>query len=170
MSSLPTLEPQATPSRRSRGGHRGTNNRSNNGRAQNATPKRSRDNEEPDTKVTPHSQNTTSRRGKFGAQLSAKTTNEADITGNIDVSKTISSSRRLPKPSVDVPDLTARLTHSLTVPPYSECVICFSAIHPQQPTWSCTPSEETNRCCYGVFHNKCRSSSKRDILYAELIV
>ncbi|CAG8701779.1 16967_t:CDS:2, partial [Acaulospora colombiana] len=24
-----------------------------------------------------------------------------------------------------------------------------------QPTWACTVSEETNRCCWGVFHNKC---------------
>ena len=52
-------------------------------------------------------------------------------------------------------DLTTRLTESMSKPPYADCPICFNEIHPLQPTWSCATSEETNRCCWTVFHNKC---------------
>ena len=70
-------------------------------------------------------------------------------------------------------DLTSRLIRDLSVPPYADCPICFSAIHPAQPTWSCSPlipisavgddedgkssgrAAETAQCCWTTFHLKC---------------
>ncbi|CAL1709094.1 unnamed protein product [Somion occarium] len=71
-------------------------------------------------------------------------------------------------------DLTSRLIHSLSRPPYADCPICFSAIHPAQPSWSCSPlipispvtdekessgeasrTAETAQCCWTTFHLKC---------------
>lgn len=49
------------------------------------------------------------------------------------------SSRPVP-PKEDT--LTNRLIHSLRTPPYADCPICFNAIFPGQPTWSCSPSSE----------------------------
>jgi transcriptional repressor NF-X1 len=43
------------------------------------------------------------------------------------------------KPDAKSDSLTSRLTHSLSVPPYADCPICFNAIHPDQPIWSCQP-------------------------------
>ncbi|KZP23527.1 hypothetical protein FIBSPDRAFT_910249 [Athelia psychrophila] len=68
--------------------------------------------------------------------------------------------------------LTATLIHALKTPPYSDCPICFAAIHPAQPTWSCSPSQgarvpdengelgeeketESAQCCWTTFHLKC---------------
>ncbi|KAF7984426.1 hypothetical protein HWV62_14490 [Athelia sp. TMB] len=68
--------------------------------------------------------------------------------------------------------LTATLIHALKTPPYSDCPICFAAIHPAQPTWSCSPSHvtrmpeengdfdegkesESSQCCWTTFHLKC---------------
>lgn len=72
-------------------------------------------------------------------------------------------------------DLTSTLIHDLSTPPYPDCLICFSAIHPLQPTWSCSPiipissasddetsketkdsrASETSQCCWATFHLKC---------------
>ncbi|EJD48338.1 hypothetical protein AURDEDRAFT_86187 [Auricularia subglabra TFB-10046 SS5] len=52
-------------------------------------------------------------------------------------------------------DLTNRLAQGLSVPPYTDCAICFNAIHPAQPTWSCSPSTEATACCWTTFHLKC---------------
>jgi len=41
-------------------------------------------------------------------------------------------------------DLASTLIHSLRTPPYPDCPICFSAIHPAQSTWSCSPSIPIN--------------------------
>ncbi|EKM57230.1 uncharacterized protein PHACADRAFT_142441 [Phanerochaete carnosa HHB-10118-sp] len=70
-------------------------------------------------------------------------------------------------------DLTSRLTRELSTPPYPDCLICFSVIHPAQPTWSCSPlipiaaamddeydkvstkTTETAQCCWTTYHLKC---------------
>ncbi|TFK47511.1 hypothetical protein OE88DRAFT_1720598 [Heliocybe sulcata] len=64
-------------------------------------------------------------------------------------------------------DLTSTLIHNLRTPPYPDCPICFSAINPFQPTWSCSPSipiaaaegedkeNENMQCCWTTFHLKC---------------
>ncbi|KAI0938639.1 hypothetical protein AcV5_000275 [Taiwanofungus camphoratus] len=90
-------------------------------------------------------------------------------------------------------DLTSRLKHELGTPPYLDCLICFAAIHPGQPTWSCLPSMpvtaagddgadgadgagnehragETAQCCWTTFHLKCIRSwavkSVKDVVEA----
>ena len=78
------------------------------------------------------------------------------------------------KPKGD--DLTSTLTYALSTPPYPDCPICFTAIHPTQPTWSCSPSrfdrvDEENReenanfqCCWTTFHLKCiRSWAEKSV-------
>lgn len=56
-------------------------------------------------------------------------------------------------------DFTSTLIRGLSVAPYIECIICFSPIHPAQPTWSCSPiipiAEETSQYCWSTFHLKC---------------
>ncbi|KAJ7145342.1 hypothetical protein C8R43DRAFT_546162 [Mycena crocata] len=68
------------------------------------------------------------------------------------------STRPRPKPAPVADDLTSILTAALGTPPYSDCPICFSAVHPAQPTWSCSPSIavlETQQYCWTTFHLKC---------------
>ncbi|KAG9218189.1 hypothetical protein CCMSSC00406_0010217 [Pleurotus cornucopiae] len=61
---------------------------------------------------------------------------------------------RLKKPAGD--DLTSKLIYTLSTPPYADCPICFAAIHPAQPVWSCLPSvNDGPSCCYTPFHLKC---------------
>ncbi|KAJ7039810.1 hypothetical protein C8F04DRAFT_996217 [Mycena alexandri] len=70
---------------------------------------------------------------------------------------------RQAKPAAPVADdLTSILTAALRTPPYPDCPICFSAVHPAQPTWSCSPSlpvldtaSTEEHCCYTTFHLKC---------------
>jgi len=53
-------------------------------------------------------------------------------------------------------DLTSILTFSLSTPPFPECMICFNRIRPEQPTWSCSPTEEKEaQSCWNTFHFKC---------------
>jgi transcriptional repressor NF-X1 len=53
-------------------------------------------------------------------------------------------------------DLTSILIFSLSTPPFPECMICFNRIRPEQPTWSCSPSEEKEaQSCWNTFHLKC---------------
>ncbi|KIM34525.1 hypothetical protein M408DRAFT_19420 [Serendipita vermifera MAFF 305830] len=104
----------------------------------------------------PNPQSTRAR--KFGGQLTTSTS--TDKATNAPTKESKSSETREAAPhmrseGVNIPDLTAKLMNTLKSPPYAECVICFAPIIPQQPTWACTVSEETNRCCWGVFHNKC---------------
>lgn len=161
---------QQTPNSQQNTNTRGYRGR---GRGRGRNPRRGGQSTTPATegaRVTPNENTSTtgppqksSRSRKFGGQLS---TNEPPAP----LTTTPSSSRRRePRPSeqkdvqttysrsgdVTIPDLTAKLIDTLKTPPYADCVICWSSIHPQQPTWSCTLSEETNRCCWGVFHNKC---------------
>ncbi|TRM63424.1 hypothetical protein BD626DRAFT_494323 [Schizophyllum amplum] len=65
---------------------------------------------------------------------------------------------RLVEPPAD--DLTSTLIHALKTPPYPDCPICFSSIHPAQPTWSCSPNipvitEGEAQYCWTTFHLKC---------------
>ncbi|KAJ7096711.1 hypothetical protein B0H15DRAFT_54387 [Mycena belliarum] len=66
--------------------------------------------------------------------------------------------RPKPKAAPVADDLTSILTAALGTPPYPDCPICFSAVHPAQPTWSCSPSItvlETQQYCWTTFHLKC---------------
>jgi transcriptional repressor NF-X1 len=85
----------------------------------------------------------------------------------------ISTSARYRNTLPKADDLTSRLIRELSVPPYPDCLICFSSIHPAQPTWSCSPLipisaatddendkipgrlAETAQCCWTTFHLKC---------------
>ena len=81
-------------------------------------------------------------------------------------------------------DLTSTLIHDLSTPPYPDCLICFSSIHPLQPTWSCSPlipissveadgegdsapTVNTVQYCWATFHLKCikpwASKSVKDV-------
>ena len=53
--------------------------------------------------------------------------------------------QRIRKPDAKSDGLTSRLTHSLSVPPYADCPICFNAIHPDQPIWSCQPGPSNGK-------------------------
>ena len=69
------------------------------------------------------------------------------------------SGRRPAAPLKD--DLTSTLIHAISTPPYPDCLICFSAIRPAEPTWSCSPLQlvesdvDTAQCCWTTFHLKC---------------
>lgn len=47
-------------------------------------------------------------------------------------------------------NLTNRLIDALRTPPYADCPICFSSIHPAQPIWCCSPSAESE-ILHGMF-------------------
>lgn len=114
------------------------------------------------------------RRREFGAQLTSpddpsptpgQPTNGAESSSRPATPQQHKRPQQTPKAkiklaAIDAPipvaqDLTTRLTESMCKSPYADCPICFNEIHPLQPTWSCAISEETNRCCWTVFHNKC---------------
>ena len=81
-----------------------------------------------------------------------------------------SKQRHKPRPPRSQPDdLTSTLIKALSTRPYPDCSICFSAIHPLQPTWSCSPSipQVPNvspadgaipQYCWNTFHLKCIKS------------
>lgn len=62
-------------------------------------------------------------------------------------------------------DLASTLIQALRTPPYPDCPICFSSIHPAQRTWSCSPSipvirpadaeSDEQQYCWTTFHVKC---------------
>lgn len=103
-----------------------------------------------------------SRRGKFKATLTEAPEAQAS---------TSTPPRRKPRPRRASPpgdDLTSTLTHALRTPPYPDCMICFSPIRPEHPTWSCSPpvtggdlkpnregGEEEKTCCWTTLHLKC---------------
>ena len=117
----------------------------------------------------PHAHRGGGRRREFGAQLTSPSATPEPTNGAGPSSRPATPPHRRPRQppkaktkvaAVDAPipaaqDLTTRLTESMCKPPYADCPICFNEIHPLQPTWSCAISEETNRCCWTVFHNKC---------------
>lgn len=84
-----------------------------------------------------------SRRGQFGSQLTAQ--RNAPVTPLL---------RRPSSPPLSS-DLTTRLTYALRTPPYPDCPICFNPLHPAQPTWSCSLSDQVTSCCWATFHLKC---------------
>lgn len=104
------------------------------------------------------------RRGKFNSHLT-------DSAGPPQTLASASRAERTPftHPALAVGDLISTLIDSLRTPPYPDCPICFSAIHPTQPSWSCSPSTpiahvegedmntgpESARCCWTTFHLKC---------------
>ncbi|KAF8623001.1 hypothetical protein AX15_006593 [Amanita polypyramis BW_CC] len=73
-------------------------------------------------------------------------------------------------------DLTSTLIKSLSTRPYPDCPICFSAILPNHPTWSCSPSTPqvpsasedgstlVPQYCWTTFHIKCiRSWAEKSV-------
>lgn len=57
---------------------------------------------------------------------------------------------------LDALDLTSRLIYQFTHKDDAlDCPICFNSIHPAQPIWSCSLSNEADTCCWGTFHLKC---------------
>lgn len=99
------------------------------------------------------------RRAKFNANL----TPAADAQPVAVAATSLPAKhRRHPKafkPPPDAGDLTSNLIRELSKPPYLDCLICFSAIHPSQPTWSCSPliqmQDENSPYCWTTFHLKC---------------
>lgn len=108
------------------------------------------------------------RRRKFDGKLSEPTQKPARRS---ETKK--SNAQRDTAPQQD--DLTSTLIRDLSTPPYPDCLICFSAIHPMQPTWSCSPlipissndgpkdgtdskqnqTTKTPQYCWNTFHLKC---------------
>ena len=100
----------------------------------------------------------------------------AGLTENDPAAQPSSSSKRSAKPSnrsrnnpsvseESATDLATTLARALKTPPYPDCPICFSSIHPAQRTWSCSPSIAIIRSpdsptdelqyCWTTFHVKC---------------
>ncbi|KAI0827026.1 hypothetical protein BC628DRAFT_1319106 [Trametes gibbosa] len=87
----------------------------------------------------------------------------------------VPSSERYRSAAPKKDDLTSRLVHELSTPPYPDCLICFAPITPMQQTWSCSPSHPTlaasddengvssgapgastgTQSCWMTFHLKC---------------
>ena len=97
------------------------------------------------TSGTPPRNRGRSRRSQFGSQLT-----EQDATHQ-------TASPRHPRspPPNSEESLTTRLILALRKAPYPDCPICFNCLHPAQPTWSCSLSEEAASCCWATFHLKC---------------
>jgi transcriptional repressor NF-X1 len=172
---MSTVEQQprhtSSESQRARGSHRRGRGRGNT--RQNQATTRPVDSQNQGDQPEPTSAVPRSTRARnFGAQLSSSTQTQSPNTSvqttddkqvpkrhvkvhKHGISDTAQPSSTRLDSNINLPDLTARLMETLKGPPYADCVICWSAIHPTQPTWSCTVSEESNRCCWGVFHNKC---------------
>ncbi|KAI0072069.1 hypothetical protein K474DRAFT_456664 [Panus rudis PR-1116 ss-1] len=91
------------------------------------------------------------RKAKFNAELTEANNQGQDHTpspsSSVQTEKAKASThdkpKKPPKPKPNLPkgdDLTSSLIRDLSTPPYPDCPICFSAIRPAQPTWSCSPS------------------------------
>ena len=83
-----------------------------------------------------------SRRERFGGQLT-------------EVNERPSRPPRRPRTPPPDSDLTTRLIYTLRTPPFPDCPICFNPLHPAQPTWSCSLTEDVSSCCWATFHLKC---------------
>lgn len=104
------------------------------------------------------------RAPRFGAGLT-----EEKTAGSSRSKEPAQPNYTLPKKN----DLTSTLIYDLSTPPYPDCLICFSAIRPQEPTFSCSPTipiagddeaekndsvkgtAVTAQCCWTTFHLKC---------------
>ena len=126
-------------------------------------PENSTDNARPNNK--PRLEGGSRRGTKFNASLTV-----SDSTPTT-VSKPAERYRSRQKHSQDpetLDDLTSRLIYALRTPPYPDCPICFSSIHPAQPVWSCSPSipvirpddaeSDEQQYCWTSFHTKCIGS------------
>lgn len=91
-------------------------------------------------------------RKQFGSQLTSATPTGSTRPAN----ERARAHPKAPAVVLDDLDLTSRLIHSFTHKDDAlDCPICFNSIHPAQPIWSCSPSSETDICCWGTFHLKC---------------
>lgn len=131
---------------------------------------------EGDAKSSTVPSKTTQRSGRrggrqFGASLTEEAAKKSASTSSADVKPSEKFRRAAPKKD----DLTSTLIHALSTSPYPDCLICFLAIHPAQPTWSCSPSSSlvsasedegaakgtksgvqgSAQCCWTTFHLKC---------------
>ncbi len=127
------------------------------------------------------------RSGRRGAKFNSELTTDYKRPTTKSAGVDPAEKYRNPAPKKD--DLTSTLIFDLSTPPYPDCLICFAAIHPAQPTWSCSPlipissatddettkdetrlRPETSRCCWTTFHLKCirswASKSVKDIVEA----
>ena len=127
---------------------------------QNASNQPSRTGPDP-SKIPQGGQGRRKRGAKFNASLTDPSSADAASPKPQNDSR---KDKKLSKPKGD--DLTSTLTYALSTPPYPDCPICFIAIYPVEPTWSCSPSrfdlvdenrEEnaSSQCCWTTFHLKC---------------
>lgn len=103
------------------------------------------------------------RRAKFNATLT-----ESSSQSTASKYRDRVTFKRNTTPTPPMNDLTSNLIHALRTPPYPDCAICFSSVHPLQPSWSCSPSvltsaredpqAENAQCCWTTFHLKCIKS------------
>lgn len=99
-------------------------------------------------------------RAKFNASLTpAADAQPVAVAATSSPAKPHRRHRKSFKPPPDAGDLTSNLIRELSKPPYLDCLICFSAIHPSQPSWSCSPliqmQDENSPYCWTTFHLKC---------------
>lgn len=105
--------------------------------------------------VTSHAQDV--KRPASGQSRQSNQTIGVSKAGSRAPTSANSQRKRGKGPSGD--DLTSILIFSLSTPPFPECMICFNQIRPEQPTWSCSPSEEKEApSCWNTFHFKCIQS------------
>jgi len=173
------------PRRRNHRNHTQTTPSSTTGLSESQTPAQTDSDTKPPTSRTEPTRN---RRGaKFNSSLT-ETALTSTAVGSRSASVKPSDKYRSSAPKAD--DLTSRLIHELRTHPYPDCLICFAAIHPAQPTWSCSPSSpialstdddsdganaarragETAQCCWSTFHLKCirqwAAKSVKDVVEA----
>ncbi|KAG2003340.1 shuttle craft protein [Coprinopsis cinerea AmutBmut pab1-1] len=78
------------------------------------------------------------RRAKFGGKLTQEGGEKESADGKGKSSAKKPAERyKTSNPLGD--DLASTLIRSLSTPPYPDCPICFSSIHPSQAIWSCSP-------------------------------
>lgn len=106
------------------------------------------------------------RQGRFDGKLT---------TGDVELRQEdhrVNPNREKYRVDYTADDLTSRLIHDLRTPPYLDCPICFNAIRPFEPTWSCSPNtpvvptedSQQVQCCWATLHLKCvRSWASKSI-------
>ena len=106
------------------------------------------------------------RRGKFDGKL---TTGDAESHRD---DRHTNPDREKYRVDYASDDITTRLIRDLRTFPYLDCAICFNAIRPHQPTWSCSPNtpivltEDSQQAqyCWATLHLKCvRSWASKSI-------
>jgi transcriptional repressor NF-X1 len=104
----------------------------------------------------PSSSRQLARRRFAGNLTTAGSANPSASSPQTSHVKQARTAERAPEPEAN--DLTSHLTHLLKTPPYPDCPICYSAVHPMQPTWSCSSDgldSDGMDCCWTTFHMKC---------------